>query len=72
MMDLPPERLATILFEELDRDGWGDIDPAWIEAAMLPGDPIEDEPDVDAMRLVLDRVAQRLMNDFNKRGDCGK
>ena len=53
--------LARILSEELERDGWGDLDPyLFEELASGPPDPESDNyEEVVALRAVLDRVVAR-------------
>jgi hypothetical protein len=63
---LTTERLATLLFEELDRDDWGDVDPYWIKM-VAEGDYDEDDDHHDqaeALGKVLDRVVTRLKEEL--------
>ena len=62
---LTTERLATLLSEEIDRDKWGDVDPAWIQM-VAEGNYSEDDDGHDqaeALGKVLDRVIERLKYD---------
>jgi len=63
---LTTERLATLLHEELDRDGWGDVDPYWIqmvaEGNYTPDDGHHDQ--AEALGKVLDRVVARLKEEL--------
>lgn len=62
------KKLATILFEELDRDGWGDIDFDYLEMLVdgvdMPSDPDDYDREaveqIQALRQVLERVVKRL------------
>lgn len=68
--------LAQILFEEFDRDDWGDIDPDLFAMAAVPSDSEdadeddeedeedeEDAEEVAGMRAVLARVCARLVHE---------
>ena len=60
---LTTERLAT---QELERDGWGDVDPYWIQM-VAEGDYTEDDDHHDqaeALGKVLDRVVARLKEEL--------
>lgn len=57
--ELTVKRLAEILYEELDLDGWGDIDPYWI-LGVAKNDPEYGDIEVPALKLVLERVVARL------------
>lgn len=62
LWQLTTERLATLLVEELDRDGWGSIDPWWIKM-VAEGDHTEDDDhheQAEALAKVLDRVVKRI------------
>lgn len=64
---LTTERFATILVEELDRDGWGVIDPEWLHM-VADGDYTEDDDGHDqaeALGKVLDRVRDRIKAEFS-------
>lgn len=66
LWQLTTERLATILAEELDRDGWGDVEPHWIEM-VAEGNYTEDDDHHDqaeALGKVLDRVVARLKEEL--------
>lgn len=66
LKQLTTERLAQILSEELEADGWGDIDPYWVQM-VGDGDYDEDNDhhdDAEALGKVLDRVVARLKADF--------
>ena len=60
--------LAKILYEELDRDDWGDIDPHWIKEAQRNDIDTSDDPDdpehrdIGGMKKVLERVVERINN----------
>lgn len=57
---LTVEKLARIMHEELEHDGWGDIDPDTFSlVANADGCDDEDE-DEAALRSVLERVIKRL------------
>lgn len=56
-------QLAQLLGEELARDGWGDIDPYWIERVGQVDEEDEDSDhheQVEALRDVFERVVARL------------
>lgn len=64
---LTSERLATLIYEELDRDSWGDVDPYWIKM-VAEGNYAEDDDHHDqaeALGKVFDRVVERLKRDFD-------
>lgn len=55
--------LAALLSMELERDNWGDIDPYWIErvgAVSLEDIESDHYNDVEALRKVFERVAERV------------
>lgn len=56
------EELARVLYEELERDQWGDIDPYWLKmiATGADSEDEDDASDVASLRAVLDRVVARL------------
>ena len=70
-MKITGEKLAELLHEELEIDGWGDIDPIWVQMA---ADGSCDEPEVEGavrsfnedkqsaqeLRELFNRVAQKL------------
>jgi len=67
---LTAKKLARILYEEFERDTWGDIDPQLFELVVngIPDDPDDDidedlEQDVERLEEVLVRVIQRLTAD---------
>ena len=63
---LTTERLATLLHEELDREGWGAVDPRWIEM-VADGTHTEDDDhyeQAEALGKVLDRVVARLKEEL--------
>lgn len=65
LWQLTTERLATLLSEELEADGWGDIDPWWIKM-VAEGDHTEDDDhheQAEALAKVLDRVVKRIKED---------
>ena len=56
------QKLASIFYEELDRDDWGYVDPytfaviaTWPDAA-----PLDPDPDIRGLNEVLERVVARL------------
>lgn len=54
------KHLATILAEEFERDGWGDVDSYWFRAVA------EDDVECDYvrdLRKVIDRVVERINNE---------
>lgn len=63
---LTTERLAMLLHEELDRDGWGAVDPYWIKMVAEGGYIADDDhhDQAEALGKVLDRVVARLKEDF--------
>ena len=63
---LTTERLATLLHEELERDGWGHVDPYWIQMVAEGGYTADDDhhDQAEALGKVLDRVVARLKEDF--------
>ena len=66
LWQLTTERLATLLYEELERDGWGDVDPYWIQM-VAEGNYTEDDDHHDqaeALGKVLDRVVARLKEEL--------
>lgn len=59
------ELLARIFSEELERDGWGDIDPQWFTDNAVPDrefakNHAETGDENRGMRRLLKRVAKRL------------
>lgn len=59
---LTSEHLATLLFQELEKDGWGDIDSHWFKL-VAEGNHTEEgdhHDQAEALSEVLDRVVQRL------------
>lgn len=66
LWQLTTERLATLLYEELAREGWGDVDPHWIEM-VAEGTHTEDDDhheQAEALAKVLDRVVARLKEEL--------
>lgn len=51
--------LAKIIYEELERDHWGDIDPYWF-ANIAEYDQSELDPDSLSLLEVLERVVTKL------------
>jgi len=61
MEKLTAKKLAKFLYEELDRDDWGDIDPLWIQAVSEGIDPDDsDYEEEKALSEVLERVVLRI------------
>ncbi len=61
--ELTVVQLAAVLYEELEIDGWGDIDPQVIRGVAAGCIEIEDKyyiEDVEGMENVLERVCKRL------------
>ena len=58
---LTVEKLARIMHEELEHDGWGDIDPD-LFYHIAEGDDADDDDDSNAvgLRHVLERTIARL------------
>jgi len=56
-MTITAKQLAQIMFEELEREAWGDIDPCWFKPEENSG---ESDEDAQALMGVLERVVQRL------------
>ena len=66
LWQLTTERLATLLHEELERDGWGNVDPRWIQM-VADGSYTEDDDHHDqaeALGKALDRVVARLIEEL--------
>lgn len=63
-MKISAEQLAFLLYEELDRDQWGDVDPYLFKHIVLRRDldpePDDNDADAAALRQVLTRVVDRL------------
>lgn len=61
------QRLAQIIWEELERDGWGDdLDLNWFHGIFDPDWGMgsdEEEEHRDALAYVLERVARRFMDE---------
>ncbi|RJR10691.1 hypothetical protein C4588_02755 [Candidatus Parcubacteria bacterium] len=65
---LTAKELAWALYQELDRDNWGDVDPYWFKlAAEMPSNPNgrsdefdEGQEEARALLAVLEQVAARL------------
>ena len=57
------KQLAILLYEELERNSWGDIDPYWIQCIAQGVDMTDDcyESAVIDLREVLTRVADRIV-----------
>ncbi len=66
--ELSVRELAAILFEELERDAWGDVDPIYFgmiaDGLDTPKDPDDCDPEAveraQALREVLDRAVKRI------------
>ena len=59
-------QFAKVLYEELDRDSWGDIDSYWIKGLddfPDPNDPDDNDENVEALREVFQRIFLRLKQD---------
>ena len=57
---LTPEKLAEVLFEELERDSWGDIEPFLFRMIAEGIDRDDDQRDeANALKLVLKRACKR-------------
>lgn len=62
------KKFAAILFEELEKDAWGDIDPVWVgmiaDGLDEPEDPDDCDPEAvenaQELKKVLKRVVKRL------------
>ena len=66
LWQLTTERLATLLHEELEREGWGHVDPHWV-GMVADGNYTEDDDHHDqaeALGKVLDRVVARLKEEL--------
>lgn len=60
-MTLNAKTLARILYEEFDRDGWGDINPSYFGVVAQEIDPEDDNAEEQvALDQVLIRVVRRL------------
>ena len=55
---LEVKKLARIMHEEFERDGWGDIDPFLFKLVVDCED--DEDDDVMGLRSVLERVVKRL------------
>ena len=65
------EKLAGMISEELEKDGWGDIEPYWfkVAAGMVEREENEDPENLEngaALRQALDRVANRLNGGYER------
>lgn len=54
------EGLARVLYEEFERDAWGDIDPYLFYRVSKPEPEDGNDDDVAGMEAVLERVVARL------------
>lgn len=59
-MTITAKQLARIMFEELEREDWGDIDPYWFKWVAEPQDGEPDYIEVGELAAVLERVVSRL------------
>lgn len=64
-MTLNAKTLAKILFEEFDRDDWGDINPSYFEAIAQGIDPKGDDDNVEE-QIALDQVLRRVVKRLEK------
>ena len=58
---LTAERLARLLYEELEADDWGDIEPHWFKL-FADGDEDDDDfsEEAEALGEVLTRIVDRI------------
>jgi len=64
LWQLTTERLATLLHEELERDGWGAVDPYWIQM-VAEGNYTEDDDHHDQAEALGKVVVARLKEEFS-------
>ena len=64
------ERLATLLHEELLREGCGNVDPYWIQMVAEGGytEEYDHHDQAEALGKVLDRVVTRIKEEVERSG----
>lgn len=60
MAKLTVGRLAKLLSDSFEEDGWGDMDPYWLKEVVTPIEDSDHAKEAEALREVLQRVVDKI------------